>query len=74
MTAQIKDKVSSSAVCNAFRKRQQRDTLHPHDIPGLPWQVVGTDLFEYGGQTFLLVTDFYLKYFQIEQLRQNTAI
>ena len=46
----------------------RENTLHPHDIPGLPWQVVGTDLFEYGGQTFLLVTDFYLKYFQIEQL------
>ena len=44
----------------AFRNRQQRETLHPHDIPGLPWQVVGTDLFQWGGQTYLLVTDFYL--------------
>ena len=57
-----------------FHNRQQRETLHPHDIPGLPWQVVGTDLFEYGGQTYLLVTDFYSKYFEIEQLCQNTAI
>ena len=38
-------KVSSCAMCNAFRNQQQRETLHPHDIPGLPWQVVGTDLF-----------------------------
>ena len=45
-------------MCNAFRNQQQRETLHPHDIPGLPWQVVGTNLFEYGGQTYLLVTDF----------------
>ena len=74
MTAQIKDKVSSCAVCNAFRNRQQRETLHPHDIPGLPWQVVGTDLFEYDCQTYLLVTDCYSKYFEIEQLRQTTAI
>ena len=74
MTAQIKDQVSSCAVCNAFRNRQQKETLHPHDIPGLPWQVVGTDLFEFGGQTYLLVTDFYSKYFEIELLRQNTAI
>ena len=74
MTAQIKGKVSSCAVCNAFRNRQQRETLHPHDIPGLPWQVVGTDLFEYDGQTYLLVTDCYAKYFEIEQLRQTTAI
>ena len=74
MTAQIKGKVSSCAVCSAFRNRQQRETFHPHDIPGLPWQVVGTDLFEYDGQTYLLVTDCYSKYFEIEQLRQTTAI
>ena len=61
-------------MCNAFRNQQQRETLHPHDIPGLPWQVVGTDLFQYGGQTYLLVTDFYSKYFEIELIRQNTAI
>ena len=73
MTAQIKDRVSSCSICNAFRNRQQRESLHPHDIPGLPWQVVGTDLFEYAGQTYLLVTDFYSKYFEIELLRQNTA-
>ena len=73
MTSQIKDRVSSCSICNAFRNRQQRESLHPHEIPGLPWQVVGTDLFEYAGQTYLLVTDFYSKYFEIELLRQNTA-
>ena len=51
-----------------------RESLHPHDIPGLPWwQVVGTDLFDYAGQTYLLVTDFYSKYFEIELLHENTA-
>ena len=73
MTAQIKGKVSSCSICNAFHNRQQRESLHSHDIPALPWQVVGTDLFEYGGQTYLLVTDFYSKYFEIKLLRQNTA-
>ncbi|KAK3749722.1 hypothetical protein QZH41_003773 [Actinostola sp. cb2023] len=73
MTAQVKDKVSSCPICNAFRNRQQRETLHPHDIPGLPWQVVGTDIFEYAGHSYLLVTDFYSKYFEIELLRQSTA-
>ena len=73
MTAQIKDRASCWSICNAFRNRQQRESLHPHDIPGSPWQVVGTDLFEYAVQTYLLVTDFYSKYFEIELLRQNTA-
>ena len=73
MTAQIKDKLSSCPICNAYQHNQQRETLKPHDIPGLPWQVVGTDLFEYGGHTYLFVTYFYSKYFEIEILRQNSA-
>ena len=36
MTAQIKDKVSRCPICNAFRNQQQRESLHPHYIPGLP--------------------------------------
>ena len=50
-----------------------RESLHPHNIPGLPWQIVGTDLFEFAGHTYLLVTDFYSKYFEIELLHQKTA-
>ena len=53
MIAQIKDKVKSCSICNAFRNRQHRESLHPRDIPGLPWQVLGTDLFEYAGHTYL---------------------
>ena len=59
MTAQIKDKVKSCSVCNSFRNQQQKETLHPHEIPDLPWQIVGTDIFQFQGQKYLLVTDFY---------------
>ena len=44
-----------------------------HEVPALPWQVVSTDIFECGGHSYLLVTDFYSKYFEIELLRQTTA-
>ena len=59
MTGQIKEKASSCPICNAFCNQQQRETLYPLDIPGLPWEVVGTDLFEFSGHTYLLITDFY---------------
>ena len=49
MTAQIKDKVKSCSVCNSFRNQQQKETLHPHEIPDLPWQIVGTGIFQFQG-------------------------
>ena len=64
MTAQIKDKGSSCPIFNAFRNQQQRESLHPHDILGLPWQIVGTDLVE---------NAFYSKYFEIQLIHQKTA-
>lgn len=65
---------NSCSLCNAFRNGQQRESLHPHDIQGLLWQVVVTDdLFGFAGQTYALVTDVYSKHFGIEVLRQNTA-
>ena len=73
MSAQVKDRVRSCGICNAFRNQQQKESLKLHDIPGLPWQTVGTDLFDYGGHTYLVVTDFYSKYLEVELIRQNTA-
>ena len=73
MSAQVKDRVRSCGICNAFRNQQQKETLKLHDVPGLPWQTVGTDLFEYGGHPYVVVTDFYSKLFELELLRRNTA-
>ena len=73
MTSQAKDRARACGICNAIRNQQQKETLKPHQIPGLPWEIVGTDPFEYGGHTYVVVTDFYSKYFEPELLRQNTA-
>ena len=51
----------------------ESETLKPHQIPGPPWEIVGTDPFEFGGHTYVVVTDFYFIYFEPELLRQNTA-
>ena len=36
MTAPIKYKVSTCLICNAFHDGQQKESLHPRDIPELP--------------------------------------
>ena len=65
MKAQVKDRVRSCGICNAFRNQQQKETLKLHDVPGLPWQTVG--------HTYVVVTDFYSKFFELELLCRNTA-
>lgn len=65
---QIKDKVRSCSIMPSATNNRESHCVHPHDIAGFPWQVVGTVLFGYAGHTY-----FYSKYFEIELLRQNNA-
>lgn len=73
MLKQIEETVSSCGVCQKHRNAQQRETLQPHEIPDKPWIKVATDLFHFNGKDFLLVSDYYSKYFEINQLKTTTS-
>ncbi len=57
--------------CKAQRQRAQ--PMIPSPLPELPWQKVGTDLFEWKGDTFLLMVDYYSRFVEIARLHRPTA-
>ena len=57
--------------CKVLRQRAQ--PLMPSVLPDLPWQKVGTDLFEWRQRTFLLIVDYYSRYIEIARLNRATA-
>ena len=71
MTSQIKDLIASCDTYNAFQKQQPKEPLIPHDIPELPWTKVAVDLFEWNGKSYLIIVDYYSKYFEFNLL-ENT--
>ena len=56
-----------------FSKRQPKEPLHPHSVPSFPWQKLATDLFDYQGAQYLLVTDYYSKYPIVRKLNSITS-
>ena len=42
--------LSFNMVSGVGSQSMEVQSLHPHNILGLPWQVMGIDLFEYAGQ------------------------
>ena len=44
----------------------------PHAAPDRPWAKVGADLFELQGQHYLLLVDYYSKFFELARLGSNT--
>ena len=45
----------------------------PNAVPNHPWEVIGTDLFYLDGNEYLLVADYYSKFFIIRKLGTNAT-
>ena len=42
--------------------------MKSHEIPDRPWERVGIDLFELDGENFMVISDYYSKFFEITKL------
>lgn len=73
MNKEIEDMVRNCDLCQRHNNRQSPEPQIPHDIPDQPWHKVGTDLFKLQGKDYLIVVDYYSKFFEIALLADTTA-
>ena len=61
--------------CKECLKSQQNrpQPLSPTPLPALPWQRVGSDLFEWKQSVYLLVVDYYSRFIEIARLNRSTT-
>ena len=45
----------------------------PSDVPEIPWQTVGSDLFELNGSNYLLVVDYLSAFVEIAKLNNTSS-
>ena len=60
--------------CQTYQKQQQKEPMIPSDIPIYPFQIVASDLFNWNNQDFVIVMDYYSKYWEIERLYNTKSI
>ena len=53
--------------------RNRAQPLVTSIFPGLPWQKIATDLFEWKKENYLLIIDYYSRFIQVTRLKQTTA-
>ena len=68
ITAAIKDMVSKCPICVRHQTEQQKEPLMYHAAPARPWQKVGTDIFTFHGQDYLITVDYLSGYFEVDRL------
>nr|XP_054767488.1 uncharacterized protein K02A2.6-like [Lytechinus pictus] len=69
MTAELTDYIAKCPTCNEIPRSQQKESLHPHDIPNRPWEKIGCDIFEVDGNSYLCSVDYYSDYFEVDNLQ-----
>ena len=65
-------KVKNCYECCKYQ-RKRADPILPSHLPELPWQKVGTDLFEWKKTTHLLIVNYYSRYIEISKLSHLTV-
>ena len=64
----IEARVQKCKACQEGQNTQAKETLEPHEVPTRPWQIVGTDLFTWNGDEYLLMCDYYSKFPVIKKI------
>ncbi len=66
---QITDLISKCPVCNTFRRRNCKEPMIEHDIPHRPWQKVGSDLFEFDHEQYIVLVDYYSNFIEVDKVK-----
>ena len=69
MNSDIEETVKNRTKCADFQRKQPSEPLIPTETPGLPFMMVGTDLFEFESKTYLLTVDYYSKFIEVDRLQ-----
>ena len=59
MNNQLKQFIATCEVCKAFQTKNQKETLISHEIPNRPWSKVGSDIFEWNKEHYLVLVYYY---------------
>ena len=73
MNSQIEDIVDNCPACTENQGSNPKEPMIPHKLPERPWQNVATDLFELDNEHYLIVVDYYSRYFELDRMPTTTS-
>lgn len=57
INAEIKDTIAKCTIYNTLKPEQCREPIRQHVIPDRPWSKMGTNLFMFNNQTYIVAVD-----------------
>ena len=65
---EITNMVENCSNCLKYRRKQSKEPFIPHEVPTAPWLKVATDLFTIHNKNYVVVVDYFSKYFEVAAL------
>ena len=73
MTKDIEKMISTCTTCQRFQAKQCALPLEWQPTPDHPWQIVASDLFDFNGAQYMVITDMYSKMCFVRKMPSSGA-
>lgn len=73
MNEKIEKFISCCEICGMYSNANVKEPLIPHPIPKLPFQKLGSDIFEFKSKIYLVCVDYYSKWIDYRPLKNKSA-
>ena len=70
---QIEQLIEHCEECQINQKKQQKQPMTLRAVPDRPWEICATDLFEFRGEHFVIIVDYFSKWISAEKLECESA-
>lgn len=74
LASDIEELVSKCSVCQQTQRNNVKEVITTKLVPDLPFQIVGSDLFTFNSESYLLIVDSYSGYIDFEKLNDTHSI
>ena len=65
--------MSKCDVCNNYKTEQQKEPSICHESPTRPWESIAADLYVFHGKDYLVTTDHYANFFEVDRLYSKSS-
>ncbi len=72
LSKELQKLIENCDIC-AGERINPREPMLPTDLPTRPWSTVGADLFQRDNKQYLVLVDYFSRYFEIVKLTLTTS-
>ncbi|XP_062855259.1 uncharacterized protein K02A2.6-like [Trichomycterus rosablanca] len=72
LSKELQQMIQNCDTC-ARERINLKEPMMPTLFPARPWSTVGADLFQYGNQRYLIIVDYFSRFFEVAKLSSTTS-